>query len=234
MAEAESALQENQQKKGEYSYYYAHTSGSGDQISTPTSEHVPIARTKVVKESTADDGPKKMESYQWCDNAEKGVQVFVNLPGIGQHPSEGITLNHTVDSMTLDLKDFGGVAHQQLHLLLKKKVKGAKLKQKPDKLLITLTKARPKTKWYSLTRKDTESVDAEYSSSSSSDEEAEEAHEPAEGVGTEEAAAEEATMDEADEPAEVAGTEEAAAEEATMADEAVKDDNDDERATGSE
>jgi hypothetical protein len=210
MAEADSALQENQQKKGEYSYYYAHTSGSGDQISTPTSEHVPIARTKIAKESTADDvpAPKKMDSYQWCDNGEKGVQVFVNLPGIGQHPAESILLNHTADSMTLDLKDFSGVAHQQLHLLLKKKVKGAKLKQKSDKLLITLAKARPKTNWYSLTRKDTESVDAEYSSSSSSDEEADE---PAEGAGVE-----------------------AAAEEATGADEAAKEDNDDERATSSD
>eukprot|EP01043_Picozoa_sp_COSAG02_P104482 COSAG02_NODE_40479_length_405_cov_0.673203_1_plen_28_part_10 len=28
MAEADSALQENQQKKGQYSYYYAHTAGS--------------------------------------------------------------------------------------------------------------------------------------------------------------------------------------------------------------
>ena len=149
-----------------------------------------------------------MVSYQWCDNGEKGVQVFVNLPGIGQHPAESILLNHTADSMTLDLKDFSGVAHQQLHLLLKKKVKGAKLKQKSDKLLITLAKARPKTNWYSLTRKDTESVDAEYSSSSSSDEEADE---PAEGAG-----------------------EEAAAEEATGADEAAKEDNDDERATSSD
>ena len=84
--------------------------------------------------------------------------MFVNLPGIGQHPAESILLNHTADSMTLDLKDFSGVAHQQLHLLLKKKVKGAKLKQKSDKLLITLPKARPKTNWYSLTRKDTEST----------------------------------------------------------------------------
>ena len=204
MAEADSALQENQQKKGQYSYYYAHTAGSGDQISTPTSRHVPIATTKVAKETTGDEAPapKKMDSYQWCDNDEKGVQVFVKLPGIGQHPAESILLSHTDDSMTLDVKDFGGVAHQQLQLFLKKNITGAKLKQKPDKLLITLAKKRPKTKWYTLIRKDTESVDADYDSFSSSEEEADDA-EVDEGDTKEEAVAAEAdagdTKEEADE-----------------------------------
>ena len=190
---AESALKDNQQKKGEYSYYYAHQSGSGDQISTPTSAHVPTATTKASTDPSGDEdpAPKKIDSYQWCDNDEKGVQVFVKLPGIGKHPPESIQLNHTEDSMTLDLKDFGGVAHQQLELLLKKKISGARLKQKPDKLLITLAKLRPKTKWYTLTRKDTEAVDTDYysSSSSSSEDEAEEL------AGQEERETDEASQD---------------------------------------
>ena len=68
------------------------------------------------------------------------------------------------------------VAHQQLHLLLKKKIAGAKLRQKPEKLVIACVKASPKIKWYDLTRAEGVAVDDDdddYVDSSSDDDESE-------------------------------------------------------------
>eukprot|EP00937_MAST-01D_sp_MAST-1D-sp2_P007328 g7328.t1 len=80
--------------------------------------------------------------YAWADEAKK-VKVYVDLPGVGAVHSadaDAVTLESTRDTLALRVDGLGG-KNYGLKLELSEEVSGSKLRVKPNKLVITLTKA---------------------------------------------------------------------------------------------
>ena len=131
-----SVVQESIEEKGENSYYYAQINEN--------------------KNNAAAERVHDITKYGWADEHAK-VKVYVSLPGVGELADEQVSLGWMepgrTSRSTLDLR-VDGLAGKVygLHLQLFNRIKGVKLKKKPDKLVITLTKETPDG-WDALTRR---------------------------------------------------------------------------------
>ncbi|GMI41468.1 hypothetical protein TeGR_g5696 [Tetraparma gracilis] len=145
-AAAASALADNIDRKGRNAYYYAHAHKSDgpdwdgkEEPQLLKTESTPAAGVEPVLVA------KQITNYAWGDEDMK-VKVYIDLPKIGELPKENITLDWTPTSFTLTIRDYEG-GNLKLHYgRLFAEIENAKIKTKPEKILLTLFKTE-ETAW---------------------------------------------------------------------------------------
>ena len=134
-----SALQDHIAKKGG-GYYYAHKPKEGWDDSMKWDGKV---NPRLLSKKEGETAEKKLTAaeitkYGWED-APKRVKIYITLEGVGQLADKQLVLEWTPTSVDLRINDLGGKVYG-LSLPLYSTIKGAKLKKKPDSLVLTLSK----------------------------------------------------------------------------------------------
>jgi len=80
-----------------------------------------------------------LDKYAWSDEAKK-VKVYLDLPGVGALEDAAVVLAHTQDSVTVQVNELAG-KNYSFSMELSNDIKGAKLRKKEHKLVLSLTKA---------------------------------------------------------------------------------------------
>ena len=172
-----SALQDNIERKGKNAYYYAH----GHKVNGPawdgkaeprllsrqesatcsssssTAGHLVSAATQ---KKAFDYHKSNITSYAFMDDGMK-VKLYISLPGVGEkcNPDNDISLDYTETSFSLIIRNYSAAPSQQQqqeHCLqfgkLTAEITNATFRLKPDKVIVTLNKAREGV-WHTINDK---------------------------------------------------------------------------------
>ena len=116
-------------------YYYAHAHKVDAPAWDGSSEPRLLEKSKSVDAEILSEA---VTNYSWADEKEK-VRVYVQVPGVGDCADDAIVLNWTETSIDLRVH----LEKRTLRLSLETlhdKISDAKVRKKPDKLVLTLSK----------------------------------------------------------------------------------------------
>lgn len=116
-------------------YYYAHAHKVDAPAWDGSSEPRLLEKSKTVEAEVLSEA---VTNYSWADEKEK-VRVYVQVPGVGDCADEAIVLDWTETSIDLRVH----LEKRTLRLSLETlhdKISDAKVRKKPDKLVLTLAK----------------------------------------------------------------------------------------------
>jgi len=140
----ENALRENQGKKGRNSYYYAHSKvmtgpeWDGKEEPRCLSVESTLPASDQVAEKVVLAEP--ITNYAWSDEGMKVKFYITDLKGIGEHPKEDVQFTWDATSFTLTIMNFEEKNHKLTFKRLFAEIENATVKQKPNKIIITLFK----------------------------------------------------------------------------------------------
>ena len=84
--------------------------------------------------------------YAFSDEGEK-VKVYIDLAGVGELADDAFKLNWGVTTLTLLVSGLQGSNHKLQFKHLCGTIKGAKLRKKANKIILTLEKKEKDTTW---------------------------------------------------------------------------------------
>jgi hypothetical protein len=147
----ESALQHHIRTKGG-GYYYAHKRNQEWDESMKWDGKAEPRRleTKAPAPTDVSKPIKAISGYGFEDQTSK-VRVYVVFDGVGDLPDEKIKLDNDEDSFTLSIETAD--AKHVLKVNTYEPITSAKLRKKPNKIVLTLTKENEFT-WTSLRKAD--------------------------------------------------------------------------------
>ncbi|RHY40840.1 hypothetical protein DYB30_004287, partial [Aphanomyces astaci] len=93
---------------------------------------------------------RPITAYAWSDG-KKSATVYIDVPAIGTHPDDLITLDWSARSVDVRIREFDPSGADLVFKIkyLYEEVMAVTLKKKDDKLVLRLTKAKELT-WYTL------------------------------------------------------------------------------------
>lgn len=174
-SDSASALKERNDKFGSNSYYYAHSKKYGDETTVWDGNAAPrllsksggkadsggektIEKTvspgpqKIATAKTVEKAAKSIEKYAFSDEGAK-VKVYMDLEGVGQLADEAFKLEWGVTNLSLRIQDLNGSDYQLQFKHLCGTISGAKIRKKPNKIILTLDKKEKDTMWYAVAKK---------------------------------------------------------------------------------
>jgi len=150
-ASASSALRDNIAKKGKNAYYYAHAhNADGPKWNGDCTPQL-LSTTNPSAASAATPAPvAAVTNYAWADEKPK-LKIYVPFEGVGALPEGAVELDWTARTVTLTITaaDAAGTVHKLNIPKLYDDVTAVKVKTKPDKLILVLTKSK-ECSWYEL------------------------------------------------------------------------------------
>lgn len=152
--EAASALRDNIQRKGQNSYYYAHSKTVGEM------KNYGGAPQKIATQSSSEDGAvasapstptrvkKSVAKYAWSDEGKK-VCVYLNLEGVGELESESVQIISDNTSLKVSVIGLNGDDYEFVLTKLYEEVSSVTMRKKKDKIVLGLIK-KTQVSWLKL------------------------------------------------------------------------------------
>lgn len=161
---SKSALQENIERKGKHAYYFAHAHKANGpkwdgKIEPKLLSSSSTVSEEPVKTAAFEYHKSNITSYAFLDEGHK-IKVYITLEAVGEKcdKDKDISLDFTEQSLCLVVKNFEEQERCLSFGRLSGPITDAKLKLKPDKIILILTKAsaegeeEPK-EWHTLADK---------------------------------------------------------------------------------
>jgi hypothetical protein len=153
-----SALQDNIDRKGKNSYYFAHahkatgpkwdgkpepkllSKQSSDGLGSPQSTSFDVNKSNLTK-------------YSFCDDGSK-VKLYIDLEGVGEKcTDEDVTLESSCRSLSLVVQKYKSEPQTLCFTRLSADITGASVRVKTDRIVVTLVKADPDQEWHTINDK---------------------------------------------------------------------------------
>lgn len=158
--EQKSALEDNIARKGKNAYYFAHAHKANGPKWDGEAEPRLLSRTesqeghRVAKNATFDYTKSNITTYAFLDDGMK-VKLYLDMEGIGEKcTDEDISLDYTETSFSLVVKNYKPEPQCLSFAKLTAEITSASVRRKPDKLILTLKKAK-EGEWHTVNDKGT-------------------------------------------------------------------------------
>jgi hypothetical protein len=153
-----SALQENIDRKGKNSYYFAHAHKANGPAWDGKAEPKLLSRQasqvghRVSRNSTFEYYKSNITTYAFLDEDMK-VKLYINMEGVGEKcVDEDISLDFTDTSLCLVVNNFKPEPQCLSFGRLAAEISGATFRKKKDRIILTLTKAK-EGEWHTINDK---------------------------------------------------------------------------------
>lgn len=153
-----SALQENIDRKGNNSYYFAHAHKATGPKWDGKEEPKLLSKSAAPgmepnRRASSFDFKSNITSYAFSDDG-KTVKLYITMEGVGEKCEDGdITLDHTDNSFCFVVNNYKEKPQTLSFLKLTAKISKATFKKKQDRVVLILTKADPEKTWHTINDK---------------------------------------------------------------------------------